>query len=77
MINFKSIKARDVTVGARIVLDMGYGPHSMDEVCTVVSVIHGKSLFDDDVVKLKVRRPFGELMNICDFLPDDKLDAEA
>jgi hypothetical protein len=49
----------------------------MDEVCTVVSVIHGKSLFDDDVVKLKVRRPFGELMNICDFLPDDKLDAEA
>ena len=27
--------AENIKIGQRIVLDMGYGGHSMDEVCTV------------------------------------------
>ena len=68
------LKAKDVTVGMQLVLDMGYGPHSIDEICTVVSVKQGKDLFNDDVVQIKAQLHTGEVFNVCDFRPDDKLE---
>jgi hypothetical protein len=68
------IKAKDVTIGMQIVLDMGYGPHSIDEICTVVSVKQGKNLFNDDVVQIKAQLHTGEVVNVCDFHPYDKLE---
>lgn len=69
-----SLKASEVKVGQRIVLDMGYGAHSMDEKCTVVTIQSGKSLFGDPVIRFRVQRPCGELINVVDHKPDDKVE---
>ena len=68
------LKAKDLTVGMQLVLDMGYGAHSMDEICTVVSVKQGKNLFNDDVVQIKAQLHTGDVINVCDFQPDEKLE---
>jgi hypothetical protein len=68
-----SCKASELKPGQRIVLDMGYGAHSMDETCTITTVQQTLSLFKDPVVRLQVRRPGGELIHVNDFRPDEKI----
>jgi hypothetical protein len=68
-----SLKASEIKPGQRIVLDMGYG-HPMDEVCAVITVQQGRSLFDAPVIRFRVRRPGGEIVNVVDYKPDDKVE---
>ena len=69
------IKAREVRKNQEIVLDMGYGAHSMDERCVVVSVKCATNLFGIPVYQFRVRRPGGELIDVIDHLPEDRLEA--
>lgn len=65
------MKAADVKVGDKLVLNMGYGPHGLNEVCKVVSVKHTTNLFKSEVVRFEVTRPNGEKVDVVDYRPDD------
>jgi hypothetical protein len=68
------MKAADVKVGDRIVLDMGYFGREANEKCTVVSVEPGLSLFKDPVIRMRVKRYDGQLVNVADHLPHHTVD---
>ena len=67
------IKASEVVIGQRIVLDIGYG-HPMEETCVVTAIEHATNLFGFPVFRLKVRRPSGDTIDVADLSPDDNVD---
>ena len=72
------MKASGVKVGDRTVLDMGKpGGHSLDEVCTVVSVKPGFSLLKDLVIKMRVKRYDSQLISVIDHEPHHEVDLAA
>lgn len=66
-----NVPASEIVVNDKIELDMGYGAHSLDEVCTVVEANPGLSLFKNPVIRFKVRRPNGQMINVIDHFPQD------
>ena len=67
------IKASEVRKNHLIVLDMGYG-HNMNETCMVMNSEYVTNFFGIGVYRFKVRRPGGELINVVDHLPNDKVE---
>jgi hypothetical protein len=64
------MKASEIKVGTKLVLDMGYGAHSMNETCTVVAVRSTTSFFGKPVIRMMAKRLNGELTQVFDHEPD-------
>ncbi len=66
-------KASEVRISQRIKLDMGCD-HPMDETCVVLSVDNTNDFFGNNVIRFKVRRPGGGVINVVDYLPNGKVE---
>lgn len=68
------VRASEVRKNHLVVFDMGYCNHSHDETCVVISIKYEPNLFGIPVYRFKVRRPGGEVIDVIDRLPTDKVE---
>lgn len=72
-----TILASDIRVNDRIELDIGYDGREHQAVCLVLSTTVARTLFGDPCIRVTVKLPSGEQMNVADFHPDDKVEVVA
>ncbi len=71
------MKASQLKPGQTVILDCGYGAHSDDQPCKILTVEYGKSIFGNPEVRLRVKMPNGTTFDTHGFNPESTVQIGA